>query len=66
MDGTERLRRRYTILLVLSLAFLAGSVVVFFRLGSGLTRWLVLLGWFSIALVWWEFRRALPRASGAD
>lgn len=66
MDGTQRLRRRYTILLVISLAFLAGGVVLFFRMGSGLTRWLVVLGWCSISLVWWERRRALPRNPDAD
>ena len=66
MDGTERLRRRYTILLVVSLAFLAGSVVVFFQFGAGLARWLVLVGWLSIALVWWELRRGLRRGSDAD
>ena len=66
MDRTERLRRRYTVLLAVSLVLLAGSVILFFSLGSGLTRWLVLLGWASITLVWWELRRALPRPSGAD
>ncbi|HET9493903.1 MAG TPA: hypothetical protein VFR15_06705 [Chloroflexia bacterium] len=66
MDGTERLHRRYTILLLGSLLLLAGAVVMFFRIGSGLTRWLVLLGSASNALVWWELRRALPRASKAD
>ena len=65
MDRTERLRRRYTILLMVSLVLLAGSMVLFFRLGAGLTRWLVLLGWASITLAWWELRRAPPPASDA-
>ena len=64
MDGTERLRRRYMTLLVVSLILLTGAVVMFFRIDAGLTRWLVLLGAASNALVWWELRRALPPASG--
>ena len=65
MDETERLHRRYTTLLLVSLVLLLGAVIVFLRLGIGLTRWLVLLGSASNVLVWWELRRALPRASRA-
>lgn len=60
MEDTERLRRRYNIMLIIGLLFLAGSIVLFFRLGSGLSRWLGVLTWLSITMVYWELRRALP------
>ena len=57
MDDNSPRRRRNSAVLVVSLAFLAVSVVLFFRTGAGLTRWLVLLACLSVTMVFWRIRR---------
>lgn len=50
-------RRRHTTMLAVSVVFLVGSVALSFRVGDGLTRWLVVLAWLSLTMVSWRLRR---------
>lgn len=61
MDDTNRLRRRYRIMLAISIFFLFLSVVLF-SLTSGFARWLLLLTWVFIAFARWQALKSVPPA----
>jgi hypothetical protein len=61
MDDTNRLRRRYRIMLAISIFFLLLSVVLFF-LTSGFARWVLLLIWVFITFARWQALKSVPPA----
>jgi hypothetical protein len=61
VSDTERLRRRFTIMLSVYLAVFLGAIVLVFTL-TGFARWLILLVAVCNVVVYWELRRALPPA----
>jgi hypothetical protein len=58
MNGGRRLRRWRTVMLTISVLGLLASIVMFFILEAGLARWLSLLTWLSLTVVFWQLRKA--------